>query len=540
MLELKIFSSLSKIFPDMEPDPAEEIDSGCALTGERYSFQVAAKSLNHSQSCAWVKIESDLGEAVSVRYVDYVPCDHTLPKEYQHLCQHPAPGLMPDILKPLPPYLWVYDYSFRTLWITVDTAHALATPGKHTVKVILSDDTENAAEFTLEILAAQLPEYQIPVTNWFHCDCLCNYYHVAFASDRFWEIAAAFMKTAVDNGINTLLTPIFTPPLDTAVGGERLTTQLVTVLANPDGTYSFDFSLLDRWISECRKAGAKYFEISHLYTQWGCAHAPKVMGYKNGEYTRLFGWETEGPGEEYSAFLRALLPELTGHLKELGVFDRCFFHVSDEPAYSMAETYGKGSKLVREFVPGSQIIDAMSEPKYWKDGMIDVPVASLSAIDRFIDAKIDDLWGYYCCGQLDTSNRFVSTPSYRNRVLGIQLFMNDIKGFLQWGFNFYNYHMSAAALDPYSSCTGGGWVPGGDPYVVYPGPDGKPVESIRLVVFYEALCDMRVLSALEEKGYTREQLKAELGIPDLPFIGFETDAKTLLRIREKANRMIQL
>ncbi len=47
----------------------------------------------------------------------------------------------------------------------------------------------------------------------------------------------------VDNGINMILTPLFTPPLDTKVGGERPTVQLVDV--NMDGDkYTFNFDNL--------------------------------------------------------------------------------------------------------------------------------------------------------------------------------------------------------------------------------------------------------------------------------------------------------
>ena len=49
-----------------------------------------------------------------------------------------------------------------------------------------------------------------------------------------------------------ILTPIFTPPLDTAVGGERTTTQLVGIKTDGDA-YCFDFAKLDRWVELCRR-----------------------------------------------------------------------------------------------------------------------------------------------------------------------------------------------------------------------------------------------------------------------------------------------
>ena len=66
-----------------------------------------------------------------------------------------------------------------------------------------------------------------------------------------------------------LLTPIFTPPLDTAVGGERTTVQLIDIVQDADGSYKFDWSRLKRWCDLCLRNGIKYLEIPHLFTQWG-------------------------------------------------------------------------------------------------------------------------------------------------------------------------------------------------------------------------------------------------------------------------------
>ena len=132
-------------------------------------------------------------------------------------------------------------------------------------------------------------------------DCLANYYHCEPWSERHWEIVENFARTARENGINLLLTPLFTPALDTAVGGERTTTQLLDITvtrANGASEYSFGFEKLDRWIDMCNRVGIEFFEISHLFTQWGAGHAPKVMATVDGEYKRIFGWDTDATGED--------------------------------------------------------------------------------------------------------------------------------------------------------------------------------------------------------------------------------------------------
>ena len=95
-------------------------------------------------------------------------------------------------------------------------------------------------------------------------DDLFNAFNEDVFSEAHWRIIENFVKTAVDNGINMLLMPVFTLPLDTKVGGERPTTQLVGVEKTADG-YVFDFSLVGRWLDMCARCGVKYHEISHLF-----------------------------------------------------------------------------------------------------------------------------------------------------------------------------------------------------------------------------------------------------------------------------------
>lgn len=180
---------------------------------------------------------------------------------------------------------------------------------------------------------------------------------------------------------------------------------------------------------------------------------------------------------------------------------------------------------------------------FYKNGLITCPVVAIDHIHPFIDEKPEHLWGYYCCGQITSSNRFLAYPSGRNRMLGAMLFKYNIEGFLQWGFNFYNSHLSLETVDPYATSTAGGWVPGGDPYVVYPGKDGNALPSLRLEVFREALQDLRALEALAEKMQKssvnpREAVVIALGLEELRFDKFNADHTYLIRLREKINRML--
>ena len=105
------------------------------------------------------------------------------------------------------------------------------------------------------------------------------------------RILRNYIALAAKRGVNMILTPIHTPPLDTAVGTERLTAQLVDVFVTPLG-YNFKFSKLRDFITMCRHEGIKYFEMAHLFTS-GAACTRQDHGHQDGSYTQLFGWQTD-------------------------------------------------------------------------------------------------------------------------------------------------------------------------------------------------------------------------------------------------------
>ena len=182
-----------------------------------------------------------------------------------------TPGLYPDRLQPLTyggRVFYRLNYLYA-VWVDVEIPKDTELKGETTLTINFADEHESyTVSLVIDVIPAVLPEQTLMLTQWFHCDCLAQYYRVPVWSDEHWRIIENFARVAVKNGINMLLTPTFTPPLDTAIGGERLTTQLVGVTVE-DGKYSFDFSLVDRWVDMCDRVGVKYFEIAHLFTQWG-------------------------------------------------------------------------------------------------------------------------------------------------------------------------------------------------------------------------------------------------------------------------------
>ncbi|MEG1875469.1 MAG: DUF4091 domain-containing protein [Angelakisella sp.] len=546
-VQVKLLDSMVKVFADAEPQE-REITKVSGFKGEVLSFQLAFAGKGNAvrDDGDLVAVESPVAEQIHLRTVELVPVRFAAHGDADDNYLRKTPGLYPDLLRELRDgtcptgQVRVYPNQWQSLWADFETT-ADTPAGVYPVTLRLLDrrSREVRAEATLmlEVYPAVLPEQTLVRTNWFHADCLASYYKTPVFSDRHWELMENFIATAVKRGINLILTPIFTPPLDTAVGGERPTVQLVKVACN-DGNYCFGYKRFDRWVELCNRVGVRYFEMSHLFSQWGATAAPKIIGIVDGVEQQLFGWETDAHGEEYTKFLTSFLTSFVAHLRQLGIFERCYFHISDEPSLEQLESYRAAKAVVEPLLGGLPIIDALSSFEFYKSGVLTKPIPANDHIEPFLAAQVKGLWTYYCiCQYKDVSNLFISMPGARTRMLGVQLYKYNIEGFLQWGYNFYYSQYSGYELNPYCSTDGDGFAPAGDPFQVYPGANGKPEESLRLMLLNKVMEDLRAFQLLEHLA-GRELVLAlmEEGLEEpITFSCYPTDHDYLLRLRDKVD-----
>ncbi len=542
ILETKILSSLEKVFADEELN-AIEFNRGSMLQNEVYSFQIAYKWNDFMMKQVEVSVISEISPWINIRRVGLIPSEMPCYADHDNNILRTTPGLYPDALMPMSAEgLTLLPHQWRSIWITVNPNEQVET-GNYPITIIFkspSGDELGKVEFQLEVINAKLPQQSLIHTQWFHTDCLATWYGVEIFSEEHWTIIEKYIHTAVKHGINMILTPLFTPPLDTAVGGERPTVQLVDVEKQKD-TYVFGFDKLKRWIDICLDNGVQYFEFSHLFTQWGAKHAPKIMAMENGELKRIFGWDTDAAGEDYKNFLSQFLPQLIRFIKQNGIENCSYFHVSDEPHADHYESYKNASSIINKYIEGFPVIDALSDYRFYETGLVKNPIPATNHLEPFLENNVPNLWTYYCCGQYrEVANRFFNMPSARNRILGIQLYKFNIHGFLQWGYNFWYSQYSRYPIDPFKVTDAGCAFPSGDAFVVYPGKNG-PIESLRLEVFHEALQDLRALKLLEELIGRKETLKLLEENPDNPitFKQYPTESSWLLSKREQINRKIQ-
>ena len=482
-----------------------EISRQAVLRGERFSYQISM--LSNPQIIGHIRIDSPLSDCVRIYKVKQSVMDRPTTYGVQEIGYITTePGLMPDLLLP-----FEKDDIIRvgtdatTLWIEINLPEDIAA-GEYPINIsyekIDSLKPEDAPihvvtkTMTLEVLPVTAKKQSLICTRWFYADCIATYHNVPIYSEEHFNLIEAYIREAVDIGINMILVPIHTPPLDTAIGTYRPCVQLVDIKKEGD-EYIFGFDKLRRFIDICKRSGVEYYEMAHMFSQWGAKCAANIMVEESGKLDYMFGWHTESTSPVYIDFLKQYISAISSELTALGVAENTYYHISDEPTIDKIDAYRAAIDAIRPFIGNSRTFDALSHYEFYEQGLVECPVTCVNAVHEFIPHNIPNQWTYYCCGpQYTYTNAFIAMPSWRTRILGVLLYKYDIKGFLHWGFNFYNAALSYYPIDPHATTSGDGNLPSGDPFIVYPSKDGAN-PSIRGKVTYEAIGDMNLCRTLE-------------------------------------------
>ena len=539
-MTIKNISSLEKVRNVDIMNSLEETNSAKVLAGENYSYQVCVTTETRVDS--FVYVDSPLSEYIKVYCVKNAVADRIKPHDEDTIMTEP--GLVPDILVPLEYQngRMVFFDDVTSVWLDVQVPKNFPAgiyPVTLRIESIL-EDARQTKTFNIEVLSANIPEQSTIFTQWFYADCIADVHGVEIYSEEHWVLIEKYARLAKELGINMLLTPIITPPLDTDPGIKRPCTQLLKI-EKRDDQYFFDFSLLDKWVDMAKRCGFEYFEIAHLFSQWGIEFTPNIKVIENGvEYYKFDSQLVKSTDPEYKKFLDQLFPELIRYLKIKGIYDKCYFHVSDEPNETHLEAYKFARDLIASHIGDERIMDAMSHVEYFKNGLTKLPVVGIDFMEDFLPENIENRWGYYCSSQWkEVSNRFLAMPSYRTRIIGLQMYKFNLVGFLHWGYNYYNSQNSRYNINPYMTSSCDKIFEAGDAFTVYPMFDG-PIPSIRGLVFKEALQDVEVCKKLESyigREAVIKMIDEEAGM-DLTFKAYPRNSSYIPCLMEKMKTMI--
>lgn len=485
-------SSLKRVYP-ATPALSDSTLRLLSARNESISFQACVRNASTEAVTAKIAVTGPDDVRVRVRRVGYVTVAHhstaTEAAELEGVGR--IPGYVPDPLFP-EDTATIGPMETHAFWINVDVPSGIA-PGAREIKLSFTVGEETLPEMTANVDVRSLVierRHGFPVVHWFYADAICDWYKVAPYEEKFWEIVAPYMKDLVDHGSGQYV-PIFTPPTD----GIKRPHQLIKISIPSEGKYEFDFSDVRRWVHLAQSQGQDFFQWTHFFWQWGCAHALRIYRDNADPESLLWPFETPATSDIYRNFLAQFLPEFHKFLAEENLLEKSIFHVSDEPhGDEHLENYKKARAMLKDLAPWMKVADALSDIRYGREGITDMAIPSIGVAREYRAEGIPS-YVYFCCGPKGKYlNRFLDTPLAKIRMSGWLFYHLDAKGFLHWGYNYWYKSQTQQLIDPFVEQAGGQW-PGwssGDTFVVYPGANG-PLDSIRWEVFAESLQDFALL-----------------------------------------------
>ncbi|MEZ5085480.1 MAG: hypothetical protein R2722_04250 [Tessaracoccus sp.] len=425
--------SLTKVTPSWTPTPHLSELSG--WHGETVSFQVAwrPRRTMPTRLRTTLRVQVEGAGEVTFFAVDLVPAQLPCFDEAGDGYIATEASMLPDVLRPLevsasgtveatPTHI-----GWHSVWVDVP----LPCPDLR-VRAWIDDELHLDEEVAVAVVPRSLEPAQVSFAQWFHCDFLAAHYGLEMWSEDLWTAIESQMASAARMGVTALLTPVFTPPLDTAVGATRPTAQLLDI-SLADGRYEFGTTRLDRWMDALSRAGIHQVELPHLFTQWGAKAAPQIQVTVDGITSQRFGWDTPATDAAYQDFLAQLVPFLKDYFDAKVGRENTFYHLSDEPVLEHLESYAAARDSVQELLEGCVVIDALSHPEY--NDLVGIPVVANDAVPTFREHGIEPSWVYYCVAQsFGVSNRFIAQDGVRTRAFGWQMYKAGAIGLLHWAF----------------------------------------------------------------------------------------------------------
>ena len=549
MLKIWPVDSLVKVFPDSAP----EAEGAIQILAARGAVESAQLALQGDRDAAAIEVAIELPisadgqrrlEGVSWRRVEYVPVHNPAFSVDPAVRLRNGPSFFPDPLLDAealaaryPGAGWDGGFSGLApggltvpLWITLNVPED-AAPGRYEGRVtVKAGDDEAALPLIVEVSPARVPaERTLQLTQWFNPQAIADAGNVTAWSEEHWRLLGEWGRNLAAHRSNVILTPL---------------TELLRLTRDGQGKLQVDFALLDRWVETFRAAGAiGLIEGGHL--------AGRLTGWESGFALNSFKItaatgdleDMKGrPVEEVSArdFLGELLPALMAHLRKRGWLGQYVQHLADEPVAANAGSYLALSELVREFAPELLRLDATMGSEALV-GSVDIWCPQSQEVEDELSfyqerqAAGDELWHYTCLAPNGAyPNRFLNMPLLGTRVLHWFNFTAGATGYLHWGFNQWNTWGSRNG--PFSdtegtNLQGRGHLPAGDTHLVYPGPRGRPLDSIRHEMCLEGVQDYELLKVLERARPEEAQRLAGEVLPDLK--GYVKDVGRFREVRRE-------
>lgn len=495
----------------------------------------------HTQILVWSKISiPDLGfqtsdlvnetgnrinsKNVKAAFVRYVMtdefgkgCDHRKPTDYDSsLVEDPI-----DIISIIP----VKPNSVQPVWVSVQVPGDIPA-GRYSGIITINAIKKFELKISLNVLNHLLPppgEWKFDFDLWQSANSIAKVHDVKLWSNEHFNLMKPYFTMLAGAGQKTITANIISQPWGkTHIYYEDPT--LINWIKRKDGSWTFDYSIFDRYISFMMSCGISKHINCYTMVTWDLSFI---------YYDEATGTEASvkaSPGSsEYTEYWTIMLKDFTRHLKAKGWFGITAIAMDERPMESMKAVID----LLKKIDPHWKIaLAGVYHPEIEKD-IYDYCV--------YIDYKFSETEltrrkalgmpaTFYTACDDEHPNGHSYSPPAENAWMGWYAASAGFSGYLRWA---YNNWVKAPLLDSRFRS----W-PGGENYQIYPGPR----TSIRFEKLIEGIQDFEKIRILKEE-FVKEGKEANIKELDDILSDFQVDklqsitaADMLIKAKQRLNK----
>jgi hypothetical protein len=397
----------------------------------------------------------------------------------------------------------------RAVWIQIEVRSDAAPGLSRGDLTIRSDQSKCAIPIQLEILPAVLPapdQWSFHLDIWQHPQAIARWHDVPLWSDAHLALLKPQMIRLARAGQKTITCSLIHEPW----GAQTYDwfPSMIEWRKHADGTWTYDYTIFDRWVSFCGD-------------QCGMNNA-RIHGYSMLPWSLTFRYHDEAkaawvdaklqPGSpEYDAHWGAFLTDFKRHLKQKGWLERMRIGMDERPDALMKA----GLAVLAKHAPEILCACAINHPSALTRELDDISpvIGETRSISRsLLDERraAGRKTTFYVCCDPAVPNTFTFSPPAESEWLPLFAAANGYDGFLRWAYHSW-------VENPLVSTDFTTW-PSGDCFMVYPG-DRSSVRWERLRDGIESFEKIRILRAAAGKSGTT-RAKAAIAAMDAALANF--------------------
>lgn len=357
------------------------------------------------------------------------------------------------LLKEMP----VKAMSTQAIWIDCRLPQSI-TPGVYKGTVTVKDGDNILSTLKLDIKAASriLPapsQWGYHLDLWQSPFAVARYYQVPLWSQEHLDAMRPLMKMLADAGQKIITTTLMHKPWNGQTHDYFET--MVTWMKKADGTWSFDYTVFDKWVEMMMNVGIDKQINCYSMVPW------KLSFQYFDQASNTLQFVQTAPGEKaYEEMWIAMLSSFSKHLRDKGWFDICTIAMDERPMEVMQKTL----QVIRKADPEFKVSLAGNFHQELEADIYDYCIAIGTTYPEEVivrRANENKPTTYYTCCAEAFPNTFTFSDPAEAAWMSYYAAKDHLDGYLRWAYNSW-------PLEPLLDSRFDAWA-AGDTYLVYPG-----------------------------------------------------------------------